>query len=32
VAIFRLRDADPSALAVELFGLVRESVETLFGE
>lgn len=32
VAIFRLRDADPSALAVELFGLVRESVESLFGE
>ncbi|MCW0209365.1 MAG: LysR family transcriptional regulator [Achromobacter sp.] len=32
VAIFRLRDPDPSALAVELFALVRESVQTLFGD
>lgn len=30
VAIFRLRDSEPSALAVELFALVRESVQTLF--
>ncbi|ADP15891.1 bacterial regulatory helix-turn-helix protein, LysR family protein 74 [Achromobacter xylosoxidans A8] len=30
VAIFRLRDSEPSELAVELFALVRESVQTLF--
>ncbi|MGS1005802.1 LysR family transcriptional regulator [Achromobacter anxifer] len=30
VAIFRLRDSEPSDLAVELFALVRVSVRTLF--
>lgn len=32
VAIFRLRDPDPSALAIELYALVRDSVQILFGE
>lgn len=32
VALFRLRDPEPSALAIELFELVRASVRALFGD